>query len=451
MYYTLFRIPPELFGLPLFGPTGMATLLWLVVALAVTAFNARKQGLDSEVVSNAVLMIAFAGVLALVVPWMMDPEGIPIRGFGMLVLTGIVSGVAVARWQAKRMGLDPELIFQLTFWLFVGGFAGARAFYVIEYWDQFQRDSLVATLRAVANIAQGGIVVYGAAMGGALVFALFARKHQISIRALGDLVAPSLMIGLAFGRLGCLLNGCCFGGTCDLPWAVTFPVGSPPFERQLSRDQIKLDELEAYGFSLGANRDRPLIREVAPDSPAAAAGLTAGQRITAVAGVEVGTAEHVRLLLGDKRPYDPVVLSTADREEPIRWTLPSTGQRSLPVHPTQVYSSITAALLAAFLLAWYPYRTRDGEVLALLFTLYPLARFLLEEIRVDEPGVWGTTLSVSQMVSLGVLLVVALFWVYLLKQPPGSVLPITAEQSGGTQHEARPKHGSAKVASKSGA
>ena len=57
MYYTLFRIPPELFGLPLFGPTGMATLLWLVVALAVTAFNARKQGLDSEVVSNAVLMI----------------------------------------------------------------------------------------------------------------------------------------------------------------------------------------------------------------------------------------------------------------------------------------------------------------------------------------------------------------------------------------------------------
>ena len=55
---------------------------------------------------------------------------------------------------------------------------------------------------------------------------------------MGDVIAPSMVLGLAIGRLGCLLNGCCYGGQCDLPWAMTFPYGSPPYADQIRHGQL---------------------------------------------------------------------------------------------------------------------------------------------------------------------------------------------------------------------
>jgi phosphatidylglycerol:prolipoprotein diacylglycerol transferase len=91
--------------------------------------------------------------------------------------------------------------------------------------------------------------------------------------------------------------------------------------------------------------------------------------------------------------------------------------RSLPVHPTQIYSAITAALLAWVLWSFYPLRRRDGEVTALMITLYPIARFLLEMIRVDEPSVFGTGLSISQNISVGLLAIALGLWIWLIKRP----------------------------------
>ena len=91
--------------------------------------------------------------------------------------------------------------------------------------------------------------------------------------------------------------------------------------------------------------------------------------------------------------------------------------RSRPVHPTQVYSAIHAALLAWVLWSFFAFRRRDGEVIALMLTVYPISRFLLEVIRIDESAVFGTGLSISQNISL-VLLVGAIgLWIYLYRQP----------------------------------
>jgi phosphatidylglycerol:prolipoprotein diacylglycerol transferase len=95
-------------------------------------------------------------------------------------------------------------------------------------------------------------------------------------------------------------------------------------------------------------------------------------------------------------------------------TLPS---RSLRVHPTQLYSAVNAGLLGLFLWNYYPLRRRDGEVFALLITIYPVARFLLEMIRIDESSFLGTGLSISQNVSLLLLALVAGLWWYLSRQP----------------------------------
>ena len=100
---------------------------------------------------------------------------------------------------------------------------------------------------------------------------------------------------------------------------------------------------------------------------------------------------------------------------------PSRPEQSLPVHPTQIYSAINALLLCLFLLAYYPYRRRDGEVFALMLTLYPISRFLLEMIRADEGG-----LTNAMAISIGFIVVVTAMWFYILRRPAGTAFPKAA-------------------------
>ena len=79
-----------------------------------------------------------------------------------------------------------------------------------------------------------------------------------------------------------------------------------------------------------------------------------------------------------------LALRVAGDPRPKRWRLTGPLPRSLPVHPTQLYSFIDSMLLCVFLLAYYPFRRRDGELTALTLTLHPISRFLLEIIRIDE-------------------------------------------------------------------
>jgi phosphatidylglycerol:prolipoprotein diacylglycerol transferase len=89
--------------------------------------------------------------------------------------------------------------------------------------------------------------------------------------------------------------------------------------------------------------------------------------------------------------------------------------RSRKTHPTQIYSAINAALLFAFLWFYYPWRRSDGEVFALMLVLYSVGRFLLEIVRRDEAGQFGTVLTISQWISVIVLTIGLglLLWVRL--------------------------------------
>jgi len=87
--------------------------------------------------------------------------------------------------------------------------------------------------------------------------------------------------------------------------------------------------------------------------------------------------------------------------------------RSRPIHPAQIYDAVNLALLALALWLYYPLRRHDGEVLALLLTLYPITRFVIEIIRVDEPGQLGTGFSISQLISFGILGAAVALWSYV--------------------------------------
>ena len=94
----------------------------------------------------------------------------------------------------------------------------------------------------------------------------------------------------------------------------------------------------------------------------------------------------------------PLELTTD--QGPVTIRLPALPARSRPAHPTQLYAAVGAAILCWLLWCYYPFRRRDGEVFALLLTLYPVMRFLEETIRVDEPGQFRTSFSISQWISV---------------------------------------------------
>jgi phosphatidylglycerol:prolipoprotein diacylglycerol transferase len=206
---------------------------------------------------------------------------------------------------------------------------------------------------------------------------------------------------------------------CDLPWAIQFPAGSPPYVRQLERGLM-------YGLQIGGEsgassdaRPTPVVTAVSVALSAGHAGLKVGERIESVNGRATPTIDAARQELVDNFLAGREVLLKTDRNTYPLLPEPSMFERSLPVHPTQLYSVIDALLICCLLLTYEPFQRRDGELLAIMLTIYPITRFLIEIIRIDEGPVFGTGMSISQNISLLILLVVAGLWLYIYRRPPG--------------------------------
>jgi phosphatidylglycerol---prolipoprotein diacylglyceryl transferase len=444
MLQTLFHIPREVAGLPMFG-LGWLLSFWAIGSAVWLAWLVRREGLRSAMQNYLPMLITIGALIAFVMPALGDREGLPIRGYGVMLLLGMASGVGLAMRRAQRMGLNPEMIQALAFWVLVAGILGARAFYVIEYWHEYQRPSMLETVKAIADFTKGGLVVFGSALGAGLSLLLFVRKHGLPGLALADLIAPSVMLGLAFGRVGCFLNGCCFGGVCDEPWAVRFPPGSPPHMEEVRKGQLTLFGLKIFNDD---PRAPAVINAVEPGSLAAEAGLRPGQRITHLvvndyefpgtptsSGVSCGrqpsrakrplaTLEDAQFALENAHHSgDQIAVYTTDNTVPATWTVKAPPRKTLPIHPAQLYAALDALILCLLLLAYYPYRRRDGEVFALMITIHPVSRFLQEIIRIDEASVFGTGMSISQNVSILMLIGAIGLWGYLWQRPKGSVWP----------------------------
>jgi len=412
MYSELFRIPVEWSGVPIFG-MGVLLAVWLVAGGLGMVVLSRRSGSSAEALSYVPSLLI--GAVAIWLLPRLFPEGLPIRGYGVMVLAGSIAGLSLAAHRAREMKLNPELIFSLAFGMFLSGILGARLFYVIEYWpSRFQFDTWQETLLATVKFTEGGLVVYGALIGATVAFCVFVWRHRLPPLALADIIAPSLLVGLAFGRIGCLLNGCCYGGEATVPWAVSFPQESPAYMDQVASGRL-------FGLRLmssAADDPRPTVVEVEADSVAAHAGMTSGLKLVAINGkaVESWAAAQEAILFASISRL-PVQLDF-EGGKTFKFSAIEMPARSRPVHPTQLYSSIHAALLAWVLWSFFPFRHRDGEVTALMLTVYPVSRFLLEMIRIDESAVFGTGLSISQNISIVIFLATLGLWVYLRRQPP---------------------------------
>jgi len=155
----------------------------------------------------------------------MHPEAFQIGNFtlhwyGVAVALGFALGLWLAARRGLREGLRPEWIADLGVPLILGTVVGARTLYVLTYWrTQFAP----VPLWHVLAVWEGGLVFYGGLVGASAAGLGYIFLRGWPLWKLCDALAPSVALGFAVGRLGCLMNGCCYGSACELPWAVHFP------------------------------------------------------------------------------------------------------------------------------------------------------------------------------------------------------------------------------------
>lgn len=159
--------------------------------------------------------------------------GITLHGYGLMIGIGILSAYLSAEYRAKKLGLNEELMFPLLIYGAGFGLLGAKLLYYITIWKDIIKDPSL-----LLNVADG-FVVYGGIIGGIAAGYIFCRFKKISFYRYLDLVVPSIALAQGFGRIGCLLAGCCYGIKTNSPFSITFksssfaPNGIPLFPSQI--------------------------------------------------------------------------------------------------------------------------------------------------------------------------------------------------------------------------
>ncbi len=165
------------------------------------------------------------------IPLPFPPHHFDIAWYGVMIAVGSLFAVLTGVSRAKQSGEKPENILDLALWVLIAGLLGARVFFLISDMDWTgQSTSLFGVIKAFFQFRQGGLVFYGGLLLAIPVGILYLKVRKLAVWKYADIVAPSIPLGIAFARVGCYLNACCFGKPCPLnfPFPVTFPEGSFP-------------------------------------------------------------------------------------------------------------------------------------------------------------------------------------------------------------------------------
>jgi phosphatidylglycerol---prolipoprotein diacylglyceryl transferase len=157
----------------------------------------------------------------------------PVHAYGFMLAMAFLAGIWLGAWRAKRNNLDPDAITDVGFYIIVAAIAGARLYYVLLHFEHFQ-DNLWKIINPFQDggVGIGGLVMYGGYIGGVLASILYFRVRKYPFLPYADAVAPSIGLGIFLTRIGCFLNGCCYGAPSDGLFSVSFPLGCPAGSHQ---------------------------------------------------------------------------------------------------------------------------------------------------------------------------------------------------------------------------
>lgn len=149
-------------------------------------------------------------------PELFNIDGFPIRSFGVMLLIGFAVGTWLAVRRSEKYGIDKEALTSLAVWAVIMGVLGSRVFWVLQEWGHYSKNPA-----EIFRITEGGMTSYGGIAFGLLTVLLWCKRTGVRFPVVFDLIAAPALVMHGFGRIGCFLNGCCYGSPCDLPWAVT--------------------------------------------------------------------------------------------------------------------------------------------------------------------------------------------------------------------------------------
>ncbi len=168
-----------------------------------------------------------------------------VRWYGIMVVLAVVAVIALAILEARRVGLSEDHIYNVALWGIIGGILVSRLLHVIDKWDYY-----MANPRQIIGFE--GLTVYGAVLGALIAVLIYCRVKKISFWQMGDIIAPGAIVGQAIGRIGCLLNGCCYGLPTSLPWGVVYtnPASFCPLGESFQPTQVYHILWDLIGFGI---------------------------------------------------------------------------------------------------------------------------------------------------------------------------------------------------------
>lgn len=276
------------------------------------------------------------------------------------VMMALAFFAALVNWTllGRKEGRDFNFCSDLLFWIMIAGIVGARIAYVMADLPYFLKHP-----SEILRVDKGGLIFYGGFLGAGIAIAAIARIHKQKLTSLLDFVIASLPLAHAFGRIGCFMNGCCFGKLVSSGPGVRFPLTSPA---------ARLQYME---------------------------GLITNERV-----------HRLMTYVNEGRMSRPQFVDKIG-ELVDSGALAATDARALAVHPVQLYEA--AFNFSLFLLIRHAYRHRktDGTIIALYLLTYPVGRFCLEFLRGDDRGVFmGVSVGQAASVMLFTIGWVMLAW-----------------------------------------
>lgn len=233
--------------------------------------------------------------------------------YGVFIASAFFLGIGLAVKEAKKEGIDPQKILDLSYYILIAAIVGSRILYVIINIRYFMENPL-----EIIKIWSGGLVFYGGFIFGIAVVIYFFKKNNMPLWKTADILAPSISIGQMVGRIGCFFAGCCYGRPTNLPWGITF------------------------------------------SNPTSLAKLY------------------------------------------------------VPLHPTQLYSSLSGLMIFFILIIMRRHKKFNGQLIWTYVLLYSVGRFIIEFFRNDERGFLMDILSTSQVISI-ILFITAITMLIKLK------------------------------------
>ena len=232
-------------------PSKFLFVLAVVWAIGAFVLDIARRRRDPKSPRSTTPLLLLAGAFALMGfragAWIPTPDvfsrpwlPVPIHSYGVMLGTSMIVGWFLVMRLARQDGIPTETAGQIYMWTAVWSIVGARLLYSIVQYEEY--DSLLDVLK----IWEGGLVAYGGMIGGFLASWYDCRKAKIPLLRWADVAAPSVVLGTAITRIGCLLFGCDYGKRTDLPWAIQFPRGSPAWKDHVANFQLPHGALESF-------------------------------------------------------------------------------------------------------------------------------------------------------------------------------------------------------------